>query len=549
MNRRRDQSSSSSGTERSREKRRDLYLAALLFAGTVLVYAQVWRFGFIAVDDPAYVSQNAYVQEGLTLRSLTWSFTAVHDCNWIPLTWLSLMLDTDLYGVHPGGYHLTNVLLHAVNTLVLFAALAHATQDRARSAFVAALFALHPLHVESVAWIAERKDVLSTLFGFLSLLAYVRYATDGGRWRLAASLLFFVCSLMSKQTLVTLPFIFLLLDFWPLGRLRLADDLQLASAKTSSLAAGEWNARGPGGRKSGVGDRSDPRRRALRLVAEKIPFFAASAVFSAIAVLTQSSGGAMTTRFPFAARGLNALVACVAYLWKTMNPQNLAFYYPHPGVRISWIAAGAAAGLLLAITASALIWIRRYPFLFVGWFWYLGALVPTIGLVQIGIQQMADRYTYFPLIGIFLSVAWLGPELVPAGVLRTRLVPVTAIASVVLLAATTFSQISYWHDSVTLLRHSMDCTPDSSHAHELLGDALISEGAVSEGVEELKQAIRTAAPYAPLHYSLAVALDRLGRRDEAAAEYRQAQTIDEQSAKDGRPHNGSAQFRPRQELR
>ena len=238
------------------------------------------------------------------------------------------------------------------------------------------------------------------------------------------------------------------------------------------------------------------------------------------------------------------LVAYVAYLWKTIYPQNLAFYYPHPGVRISWIAAGAAAGLLLPITAGALIWMRRYPFLFVGWFWYLGALLPTIGLVQIGIQQMADRYTYFPLIGIFLIIAWLGPELVPAGFLRTRVLPATAIASILLLAATTFSQISYWHDSVTLLRHSMECTPDSSHAHELLGEALISTGEVSEGVEELKQAIRTAAPYAPLHYALAVALEQLGRRDEAAEQYRQAEAIDERSSKGAHPNDRSAPFRP-----
>jgi protein O-mannosyl-transferase len=505
--------SSSPATGRVQIKSGDLLLAASLVAATVLVYAQVGGFGFITVDDPAYVPANPHVREGITLRGVAWSLTAVHDCNWIPLTWLSLMLDTQIYGLRAGGYHLTNVFLHAASTVVLYMALVASTGSRARSAFVAALFALHPLHVESVAWVAERKDVLSTVFGLLSLLAYVRYAT-GAKWRsYAASVLFFICSLMSKQTLVTLPFVFLLLDYWPLGRLRPRNDAP-PSSQTRSNSAGAFAT----------------RRIAVRLVGEKIPFFSASAAFSAIAVLTQSSGGAMTARFPIATRGLNAIVVYVAYLGKALYPQNLAFYYPHPGVRLGWVLVCFSAVLLVAITSVAIVWRRRYPFVFVGWFWYLGTLVPTIGLVQIGIQQMADRYTYFPLIGIYLAVVWIGPELVPAGMLRTRVLPVAVAASLLLLAATTFSQISYWHDSVTLLRHSMDCTPESSHAHELLGDALIGDGDVSGGVEELEKAIRMAAPYAPLHVTLGVGLERLGRSDDAARQYRAAIAIDERFA-------------------
>jgi len=480
----------------------DALIAALLIGAVLLVYAQVWDFGFISVDDPVYVPLNPYVREGITRRSVIWSFSAVHDCNWIPLTWLSLMLDSEIYSRRAGGYHLTNILLHAASAAVLFIALKTATGKRLQSAFVAALFALHPLHVESVAWVAERKDVLSTLFGLLSLLAYFRYAMTGRRRAYAASLILFLCSLLAKQSLVTLPFVFLLLDFWPLGR--------WGEAKKSGRELGSAHQPGKG-----------------RFLLEKIPFVAASVAFSIIAVVTQATGGAMAVRFPFSVRLGNALVVYVAYLVKAVYPLNLAFYYPHPGVRISWIVVGCSAAVLLAVTTAAIAWLRRYPFLFVGWFWYLGTLVPTIGLVQIGIQQMADRYTYFPLIGVFIAFTWLVSALVPAGLLRTRVLPATAVASLLLLAATTYSQISYWHDSVTLLRHSIDGTTDSSHAHELLGGALIADGLPSEGVGELQTAIQLAAPYAPLRYELAGGYERLGRLDDALKEYRAALAIDE----------------------
>ena len=405
-----------------------------------------------------------------------------------------------------GGYHLTNILLHAASAAVLFIALKTATGKRLQSAFVAALFALHPLHVESVAWVAERKDVLSTLFGLLSLLTYFRYAMTGRRRAYAASLILFLCSLLAKQSLVTLPFVFLLLDFWPLRRplCQRGGVTKTGRELQAGHVPGNW-----------------------RLLFEKMPFVAASLVFSIIAVVTQATGGAMAVRFPFSVRLGNVLVVYVAYLVKAVYPLNLAFYYPHPGVRISWIVVSCSAVVLLAVTTAAIAWLRRYPFVFVGWFWYLGTLVPTIGLVQIGIQQMADRYTYFPLIGIFIAFTWLVSALVPPGLLRTRVLPATAVASLLLLAATTYSQISYWHDSVTLLRHSIDCTTDSSHAHELLGGALIADGMVSEGVDELQSAMKLAAPYAPLHYELAGGYERLGRLDDALKEYRAALAIDE----------------------
>jgi protein O-mannosyl-transferase len=520
MNRRKDRPSSSipkpplpAIPEIRREKRRELWLGVLLFASTVLVYAQVWNFEFVTVDDSLYVAQIPYAQDGLTLRNLRWCLTSIHDSNWIPLTRLSLMLDSLLYGLRPGGYHLTNALLHAANTVLLFAVLVVATGARGRSAFVAALFALHPLHVESVAWVAERKDVLSIFFGLLSILAYVRYARGAGaaRWSFAAAIFCFVLSLLSKQTLVTLPFLLLLLDYWPLGRLR-----PRAQASPSSRA------------KDGSQQGLNLQSVIAGLLLEKIPFFAASAGFSAAAAIAQAQSGAMLSlsRFPLSVRCGNAVLTYVAYLWKTVYPQNLAVYYPHPGNALDWTAVGLAAALLLAVSVAAVMAIRRYPFVFVGWCWYLGTLFPLIGIVQIGSQQMADRYTYFPLIGIFLAFAWLVPEFVPEGPLRNRVLPAAAIACVALFAVTTFSQISYWHDSVTLLRHSMDSTADNPVAHEFLGAALFADGAFSESVTESEAAIRLSPQFAPLYVQLAVALERLGRLDEAADQYRAALALD-----------------------
>jgi Flp pilus assembly protein TadD len=459
--------------------RRNLLLSTLLFAFTLLVYAQVWGFGFVVIDDPFYVPDNPPVLMGLTPASVKWAWTRFHDCNWIPLTWLSLMLDTELFAGRPGGYHLTNALLHATNTVLLFLTLACATQSRGKSAVVAALFGLHPLHVESVAWVAERKDVLSIFFGLLSLLSYVRYATRGGVWRLVASLLFLLCSLLSKQTLVTLPFLLLLLDYWPLVRL---DAASFTRYRPEPLSAPARRV-SPGAVPTGVG-LVDWKRAWPRSLVEKLPFFVASAAFSAVALIAQSRGGAVSTfkTLPFSERCINVVTAYASYLSKTIFPNHLAVYYPHPHQALNWIALGQAA-MLLAVCGAAIFCRRRYPFVFVGWFWFLGTFVPMIGLVQVGSQQIADRYTYFPLIGLFLAVTWLVPEFIPAGVLRTRVLPAGVVAALVLLGATTFSQISYWHDSVSLIRHAIESTPDNAVIHQFLGSAYLSEGFPEEATE------------------------------------------------------------------
>jgi protein O-mannosyl-transferase len=510
---------------------RDALLGAALFAVTLGVYFQTVGFGFINVDDSAYVPDNPYVLAGLTLPSVKWSWTHVHDANWIPLTFMSLMFDTSFYGYHPGGYHLTNAVLHAANTVLLYLALAAATGARAKSAVVAALFALHPLHVESVAWVAERKDVLSTFFGFFSLFVYVRYATRGGIWRLIVSVALFICSLLSKQTFVTLPFVLLLLDYWPLARLNLG---RWKPGKESSSPSPPPRGRGAATAKTAVKvDTPIPERSQTlgRLILEKLPYFAAAGGFSAIVLFAQGQSGAVISLegFPFPWRLKNAIYVYVAYLEKTLFPQNLAFYYPHPHDSLSWTVLGLSVLLLLSITAVAVACYRRFPFLPVGWFWYLGTLVPMIGLVQIGSQQMADRYTYLPLVGLFIVVTWLVPELIPPGLLRTRVLPIAVVASIALLGATTYSQITYWHDSVTLLRHSKECTPDSAAVHEFLGNALLHSGEIGEGAAELEQATRMVPAYFPCHLELGTAYRLLGRYDDSIAQYREALALDPNS--------------------
>jgi protein O-mannosyl-transferase len=317
----------------------------------------------------------------------------------------------------------------------------------------------------------------------------------------------------------------LLFDYWPLGRLRLGTE----KAAPPPVARG----RGPNP-KTATAVEAATRQTGQplgRLLWEKLPYFAATGAFSAIALAAQSQSGAVISLegFPFPWRLTNAIHVYVAYLEKTLFPQNLAFYYPHPHDSLTWLVLGLSVLLLLAITAVAVAAYRRFPFLVVGWFWYLGTLVPMIGLVQIGSQAMADRYTYLPLVGIFLAVTWLIPELVPAGVLRSRVLPAAVGASLVLLAATTYSQITYWHDSVTLLQHSQECTPDSAASHEFLGNALLHLGQFREGAQELELATRMVPAYVPVHLQLASAYRHLGQYDQAIAQFREALALEPQS--------------------
>jgi Tfp pilus assembly protein PilF len=473
---------------------RTFWLGALLVAVTSAVYWPVCRFEFLVFDDPAYVTENAHVLAGLTLGGIRWAFATFRDANWIPLTWLSLMVDATMYGPRPGGYHVTNLLLHLANVLLVLAAFTRLTGSPLRSAFVAGLFAVHPLHVESVAWIAERKDVLSVLFGLLSLNAYVAYAQNRRLALFAASWVCFVCSLLSKQTLVTLPFVFLLLDFAPLGRTRLES--------------------------------------ARRLAVEKIPFLVASAAFCAIALFAQSDGRAVRslTVVPLANRCLNAIFVYGLYAWRALFPLNLAPFYPHPGARLRATEVILVLAILSAFTCFCVANVRRRPFVLVGWLWYLGTLVPMIGLVQIGGQQMADRYLYFPALGLYAAVAWVLPSSPSVSPVRRWLLPTVATAVVATYAGLAFIQTGYWSESVTLFRHALAVTDDNALARSALGSALLEQGQFDEAIVHLKKAAELDPADAQVHFLLGSGLQGDDCLREAAAEYRTSLAIDDCNA-------------------
>ncbi len=478
-------------------RRASLAIVALLLLAVALIYWRVWEFGFIFWDDPSYVSQNPHVMTGITPGNLAWSVTTFHAGFWIPLTWISFMCDAAVYGAHAGGYHVTNVLLHAANMLLLFAFLEKSTGNRARSALVAALFAIHPLRVESVAWITERKDVLSTMFGLLALLSYAASATSRRRAWLAVSFLCFIASLSAKPALVTLPFVFLLIDFWPLGRFE---------------------------RNGGL------RSAAVPLLVEKSPFFLVSAVFSVLTYVAQRNSGAVEPldRYPLGARLAAATVSYVTYLRKTFVPNDLAVFYPHV-FHPAWAVALAAA-LLLTLSVASLIRWRRDPYWTVGWFWYLGTLFPMIGLVQAGKQELADRFSYFPSIGVYVACVWLAAERVPAGLWRSRVLPAATIAALCALGAMSYLQVSYWRNDVSLFRHARSCGYDSPLVRSFLGSALVRGGDADEGLPLLESAVELDPDDADIHFNLGVGLQTLGRFEAAVKQYESTLTLSERDA-------------------
>jgi len=489
--------------------RPELGLGLLLVALTLAVYGQAVRFGFLAFDDPTYVTDNFHVLRGLTVPGLRWAVTQFHDSNWVPLTWLSLMLDATIYGPRAGGFHATNILLHALNVLLVFALLTQATGRLPRSAFVAALFAVHPLHVESVAWIAERKDVLSMFFGLLSLWCYVRSAKRRRPAWLVPALACFALSLSAKQTFVTLPFLCLLLDFWPLERL-------------STANFGAPDAR----------DAPHPVRTMTRLLVEKIPFFVMSAISCRVAIWAQSAGHSIRTlaEMPLQVRLLNALAAYGRYVDRTILPLRLSLCYPHPG-RALTLSQVALPGLaVIAITALVVANVRRRPFLFVGWFWFLGTLVPMIGLVQVGLQQMADRYAYLPGLGLYLALAWLPPTIVVRPSVRRRVLPVLATGVVVAYAAAAFVEVGYWRDGIALMRHGLAGTGENAFGSAWLGQALRADGHVDEAFAQF-QRVAELSPQEPFGLVTLGAMMYDQRRFEAAAHYyRAALALDERCA-------------------
>jgi len=466
-------------------------IVALCFAlglATLAVYAQVYRYGFIEYDDSIYVYENPVVKKGLTPRGAAWAFTTFSSANWHPLTWLSLMLDCQLFGLNAGAHHLVNVGLHLASTLALFIALVRMTRRPWRSALVAGIFAVHPLHVESVAWIAERKDVLSTFFGTLTLLFYARYAQAPTVWRYALVVLALGLGLMAKSMLVTIPFVLLLLDIWPLRRLR-------------------W----------------PPSWKTLKpLLTEKVILFAMVAAVSVLTFVAQHRGGAVSglTRLPFSDRLATAVIAYVSYIGKTFWPVKLAVLYPYrPRAALNVFAALA---VLLIATIGAFAWAKKRPYCLAGWLWYLGMLVPVIGLVQVGAQSMADRYTYLPLVGLSLAFVWFAADLLESRSFLKRPAAVVACAVLAALGLRCCRQASYWKSSQTLFERALVVTDRNYFMHKSLGVVFDHEGKLEKAKEEYRKALAIRPDCAEAHNGLGLILDREGKSGEAMAHYEKA---------------------------
>lgn len=464
------------------EAQRNGLLAVALGTLAVAVFWPIRGHDFLLYDDDLYVTANPMVALGLTRESVHWAFTSFHGANWFPLTRLSWMLDWQLHGAEARGFHTTSLLLHALTSSVLFLALARLTRSPGRSAFVAAVFAVHPLQVESVAWIATRKDTLSALCFALALLAYAtpRRGDRGGR-RIAAVFACLALGLLAKQMLVTLPFVLLLLDDWPLWRLRTSKD------------AGRFDSRA--------------LRRAIH---EKLPLFVLVALFCAVALVAQRAGGALASfdALPLGERLANAASAGVAYLGMAFWPQGLAVFYPHPEQGIALWHGLAAAALLLGLTLGALRSARLGPSpLAVGWFWFLGMLVPVIGLVQVGSQALADRYTHLPLIGLAIALAWGAPQLLarllPDARARRATLVAAGTALLAALVVATSVQLRHWRDTEALMRHALAVTRANYVAHAYLGVALVAKDRAAEAVRHWQEAARLRPGYLDVANNLA----------------------------------------------
>jgi tetratricopeptide (TPR) repeat protein len=499
-------------------------IGLLLALITLLAYLPASRDGFVNYDDQDYVTENSAVQKGLTWPGIKWAFTTSHASNWHPLTWLSHMADCELFALNPGAHHLVNVLFHTANVVLLFLLLLWLTGELWPAAFVAALFAWHPLHVESVAWISERKDVLSTFFALLTLLAYTRYAqhvtsalcqvtrtnsTSSPVTRLPAealakaghpsrfywlALIFFALGLMAKPMLVTLPFVMLLLDYWPLKR----------------VTSDRW-----------------PVSKVMRLTLEKWPFFLLAAVSCVVTFLVQSqrSGDAVASfeLVPLHYRFCNALVSYGLYLLKMVWPVGLAVFYPLPD-HLTWLLMAATASAVVLVIISSFVWRagRAHAYLPVGWLWFLGTLVPVIGLVQVGGAALADRYTYIPSIGVFIAVTFGVCDLADRFQFPKKAIATAAVLILATCLILTENQLRYWHDSETLFAHALVVTKNNHVAHVNLGVALEQKGELNEALAEYRAAEQLAPELYHIHNNLGNLLDNLGHPKKALAEYREA---------------------------
>lgn len=482
---------------------REIIVGFLLVLSVFLIFSPVIHHDFVGYDDSEYVGdETPHVREGLTWKGMVWAFTTNHADFWHPLTWLSIMLDWQLYGNNAGGHHLTSLIFHILNSLLLLLWLNRATQSLWRSAFVAALFALHPLHVESVAWVAERKDVLSTFFWMLTLLAYtsyVRSSSDSGKrrfWKYGLTLLTLALGLMAKPMLVTMPFVFLLLDFWPLGRVSFQNKIHLE------------------------------REKLRQVFLEKIPFFFVVAAASVTTLLLRKHAGTVSTAidFPIILERLsNAAVFYLRYVEKMFWPKNLSVLYP---IEKPLTGEIVAAILFLAATIALVVWQRRArPYLAVGWFWFLGTLVPVIGLVEVGAQPFADRFTYIPLIGLFFAITWTAADLL----LRRNFHPAMrgVCAGLVLLCCVglTKKQVGVWKNTATLFYHAIKVTEKNYKAYNIIALSLCDQDRYAEAIGLIQKSLEIQPTYADAHNNLGYALAQIGKHEEAIEHLRIALTI------------------------
>lgn len=522
--------------EQFRKERFWVFFACfILTAGVFAVFSQVVSYDFVDYDDHIYVSDNLHIKDGLTIESVKWAFTSTHANFWHPITWLSYLLDVEIFGTAPFGFHFTNIILHYFNSLLLFAVLYRMTGALWASLAVGLLFGIHPLHVESVAWVSERKDVLSAFFMILAVGAYAAYVKTPSWVRYGAVTFFFILGLMAKPILVTLPFVFLLLDYWPLNRTKLNP-----CETTKPLHF-------------------------LSLLKEKIPFFALAVGFSILAVVAQKKGGALTSvaEIGFSLRIKNALVSYFLYLKNTVFPSGLSIFYPYPETVSLWAAAGAAS-LILAVCMVILYFHRRFPWLVTGWFWYLGTLFPVIGLVQVGDFSMADRFTYIPLVGIFIMFVWTAQKVWTGRPALKKWITVFFIITAFGLGAAAYRQVGYFKNSLTLFEHAVLVNPDNWLALNNLGitynklekpqeaieyfqkallkkpvfvealnnlaGTLVKTGRMKEGLSHYYKAIEVMPGFSGTYYNLAVALEVSYRLNEAEKNYETALKINPQDA-------------------
>ncbi|RJQ60493.1 MAG: tetratricopeptide repeat protein [Desulfobacteraceae bacterium] len=464
----------------------------LLAVSSFWVYWPVTTHSFLNYDDQDYVTENPHVRSGLSLQNVMWALNAFHSANWHPLTWISHMLDVELFGLNPGMHHLVNLILHVLNTLFLFLLLRRMTREVWPSFLVAALFSLHPVHVESVAWIAERKDVLSTLFGFSAIWAYLRYAGSPNVYRYLWIMFFFILGLSAKPMLVTLPFWLLLIDWWPLKRFS--------------------------GSRSGV-----------LLVQEKAPLLVLALLTCWITLLAQSHAGAIkpSEAYPFSIRIANALVSYAAYLVKMVWPSRLTAYYPHPGSSLSMWKAFWALLILISITVTIWRFRGRHPRLWVGWLWYIGTLFPVIGMVQVGSQAFADRYTYVPFIGLFIMVSY------SLSFFKSRpLIPISVFSVIlVILMVQTRIQLRCWQNDMTLFRHMLNVTENNYRAHFGMGLALVGQGLLDQAAVHYREAIRINPDSDRAYNNMGLLFLKKGDARMAAIQFGKALQLKETNAK------------------